>query len=223
VPRLREALKRGSEQALRPVLRHRQMKYPSFPAEAHRAISGRTDYFRYATLGLSVQRVEDEQVPGAFAEVGVYRGVTSAFVHSLAPGRLLYLFDTFAGFDAERDPAARGDARFRDTSVDAVRRRVGASDRVVIRPGYVPDTFAGLEEEAFAWVLLDLDLHAPTVASLEFFYPRLTTGAYLIVHDYNSPECDWACKRALDQFLSDKPEHLIDIGDVWGSALVRKL
>jgi O-methyltransferase len=72
-------------------------------------------------------------------------------------------------------------------------------------------------------VLLDLDLHAPTVASLEFFYPRLAKGAYLIVHDYNSREYNGACKRALDDFLSDKPERVVDIADVWGSALVRKL
>jgi hypothetical protein len=52
------------------------MKFPSFSTEVHEAIAGRPDYFRHATLGLSVQRVEDEQVPGAFAEVGVYRGET---------------------------------------------------------------------------------------------------------------------------------------------------
>jgi O-methyltransferase len=199
------------------------MKFPTFAADAHDAIVGETDYFRYATLGLSVQRVEDEQIAGAFAEVGVYRGATSAFVHSLVPGRRFYLFDTFTGFDAERDPAAGGDDRFRDTSAEAVRRRVGPSEHVVLRPGYVPDTFDGLEDETFAWVLLDLDLLAPTVASLEFFYPRLAEGGYLIVHDYNSPESGWACKRALDAFLRDKPERLIDVGDRWGSALLRKV
>jgi O-methyltransferase len=92
----------------------------------------------------------------------------------------------------------------------------------VLKEGYVPDTFAGLEDERFAWVLLDLDLHEPTVASLEFFYPRLSPGGYLIVHDYNSPESSWACKRALDGFLADKAERVVDIGDVWGSAFVRK-
>jgi O-methyltransferase len=214
---LKEARRQVGAWALRPILRRQAMKFPSFSTEAHDAIAGRPDYFRHATLGLSVQRVEDERVPGAFAEVGVYRGETSAFVHSLAPRRRLYLFDTFSGFDP-----ATGDERFRDTSLEAVRRRVGNSGEVVTRAGYVPDSFDGLEGERFAWVLLDLDHHAPTVASLEFFYPRLAPGGYLIVHDYNSPESEWACKRALDTFLEDKPERLIDIGDVWGSALMRK-
>jgi O-methyltransferase len=104
-----------------------------------------------------------------------------------------------------------------------VRRRVGPADNVVLRPGYVPDTLAGLEDERFAFVLLDLDLLEPTRASLEFFYPRLSPGAYLVMHDYNNAESDWACKRAMDDFLRDKPERLIELGDVWGSALIRRV
>lgn len=219
---LREALPKWKARTLRPLVRDRFMRFPPFDADAHESVTDSYDYFRYATLGLTVKRVQDEGVSGSFAEVGVWRGETSRFVHALAPDRRYYLFDTFTGFDADRDPTARGDDRFRDTTMDLVRERVGGADTVVMKPGYVPDTFAGLEGERFAWVLLDMDLHEPTVAALEFFYPRLEPGAYLIVHDYNNDESDWACKRALDGFIADKPEHVIDIGDVWGSALLRR-
>ena len=219
---LEEAIPKWKARALRPLVRDRFMRFPPFDAQAHDSITDHYDYFRYATLGASVKRVQDEVVPGSFAEVGVWRGETSRFVHRLAPDRRYYLFDTFTGFDAERDPTATGDDRFRDTTAALVHERVGHSDNVVLKPGYVPDTFTGLGDERFAWVLLDLDLYAPTVASLDFFYPRLSPGAYLIVHDYNNDESDWACKRALDEFVADKPEHVIDIGDVWGTALFRK-
>jgi O-methyltransferase len=96
------------------------------------------------------------------------------------------------------------------------------SSNVVLRPGYVPETLAGLEDERFAFVLLDLDLYDPTVASLEFFYPRLAPGGYLVMHDYNSEESNWACKRAFDGFLADKPERVVELGDMWGSALIRR-
>jgi O-methyltransferase len=152
----------------------------------------------------------------------VWRGETSAFLHRVAPERTLYLFDTFTGFDARDLPPGATDARFRDTSEAAVRRRVGPSENVVLRPGYVPDTLAGLEDEVFAFVLLDLDLLDPTVAALEFFYPRLSPGGYLVMHDYNNAESDWACKRAFDAFLEHRPEALVELGDVWGSALIRK-
>jgi O-methyltransferase len=194
---------------------------PDLPGGGPRPDGG--DYFRYATLGLAVQRLADEGREGALAEVGVWRGETSALLHRLAPERRLYLFDTFEGFPERDLPAGVEDRRFRDTSAAAVRARVGPSENVVLRPGYVPDTLAGLEDERFALVLLDLDLFDPTVAGLEFLYPRIVPGGYLFVHDYNNPESDWACKRALDRFLEDKPELVVELGDVWGSAVVRRL
>jgi O-methyltransferase len=208
---------------LRPLVRFREMRFPTFPSHVHESIRDSDDYFRYATLGLAAQRVLDEQIPGAFAEVGVWRGETSAFLHRLAPDRRLYLFDTFSGFPEQDLPPGVSDTRFRDTSQSAVRRSVGPSPNVLLRIGYVPATLAGLEDEAFAFVLLDLDLRDPTRASLEFFYPRLSPGGYLITHDYNNTESNWACKRALDEFLEDKPERLVELGDVWGSALIRRV
>jgi O-methyltransferase len=207
---------------LRPLVRFREMRFPTFAPEVHESIARSDDYFRYATLGLALERVRAEGIGGALAEVGVWRGETSAFLHRLAPGRRLYLFDTFAGFDAKDLPAGASDTRFRDTSAEAVRTRVGVSENVVLVPGHVPATLERAADERFAMVLLDLDVYEPTRASLEFFYPRLEPGAYLVMHDYNNSESEWACKRAFDAFLADKPERLVELGDVWGSALIRK-
>lgn len=207
---------------LRPLVRFREMRFPTFDSAIHESIAVSDDYFRYATLGLALQRILDERIEGALAEVGVWRGETSAFIHRLVPQRRLYLFDTFAGFPQEDLPPGAEDLRFRDTSAAAVRGRVGASPNVVLMPGHVPDTLQEVAEERFAFVLLDLDLLDPTRASLEFFYPRLSPGGYLIVHDYNNDESQWACKRAFDAFLADKPERLVELGDVWGTALIRR-
>jgi O-methyltransferase len=208
--------------ALRPLLRFREMRFPTFPAAVHEEIAYSDDYFRYATLGLAVQRVIDEGVEGAFAEVGVWRGETSALLHRLAPRRTLHLFDTFEGFPERDLPEGAEDRRFRDTSAEAVRARVGPSDDVVLHPGYVPETLAAVDGERFAFVLLDLDLYDPTMASLEFFYERLAPGGYLVMHDYNNAESEWACKRAFDAFLEGKRERLVELGDTWGSALIRR-
>jgi O-methyltransferase len=208
---------------LRPLVRFREMRFPTFPSEVHESIATSDDYFRYATLGLALERVRAEAIAGALAEVGVWRGETSAFLHRLAPERRLYLFDTFTGFEAQDLPAGASDARFRDTSAEAVRRRVGPSESVILVPGHVPGTLARAAGERFAMVLLDLDLYEPTRASLEFFYPLLEPGAYLVMHDYNNSESQWACKRAFDEFLAGKPERIVELGDVWGSALIRKV
>ena len=112
--------------ALRPLLRFREMQFPTFASDIHEDIAVTDDYFRYTTLGLAVQRLNDEQVPGAFAEVGVWRGETSALLHRLAPRREFHLFDTFEGFPDRDLPPGTEDARFRDTSQEAVREAVAS-------------------------------------------------------------------------------------------------
>jgi len=170
-----------------------------------------------------VRTLEREGIAGEFAEVGVYRGATSRFLAACAPGRTLHLFDTFQGFArADREPENAADERFQATSEATVRRALGAAANAIIHPGYFPDTTAGLEHSRFAFVLLDLDVYAPTLAGLEFFYPRLASGGYCFVHDYNSPESNQACRRALTEFLAGKPEHVIELPDTWGSAVFRK-
>ena len=207
---------------LRPLIRFQEMRFPTFDDAVHDSMAISDDYFRYVTLGLAVQRILAEEIPGALAEVGVWRGETSSILHRLAPHRRLYLFDTFAGFPERDLPPGHEDLRFRDTSLESVRRRVGAAPNILLRPGYVPEVLEEVAGEQFAFVLLDLDLFDPTRASLEFFYPLISPGGYLVVHDYNNDESDWACKRALDGFLADKPERLTELGDVWGSALIRR-
>ena len=199
-----------------------RMRFPTFGVDTNQSISG--DYFRYASIGLAIQRMLSENILGSLAEVGVYRGNTSRFIHALAPDRVYYLFDTFEGFPRQDySPDMPEDTRFRGTSVEAVLRNIGGTNNVVIRQGYVPDTLRGLEDERFAFVLLDLDLYNPTISSLNFFYPRLVRGGYSMVHDYNNPESNWACNRAVNSFMVDKVEKIIEIADEWGTVFFRKL
>jgi len=83
---------------------------------------------------------------------------------------------------------------------------IGDMNNIIIRKGYFPETAKGLESEMFSFVMLDLDLYKPTLAGLEFFYPRVKAGGYIFAHDYNSPESDHAVSRAMNEFLKDKPE-----------------
>jgi O-methyltransferase len=136
----------------------------------------------------------------------------------------LFLFDTFAGFPAEdRELENLEDERFQDTSVGLVERALRERPGVVIRKGRFPETIGGLEDRRFAFVLLDLDVYRPTLAGLEFFYPRMNRGGYLFVHDFNSPESNAACHRAVEPFLGDKPELPVEIPDLWGSVMIRRI
>jgi O-methyltransferase len=198
------------------------MRFPSYSGTVRNRIEMMADDVRYASLALAIERLESEHIPGAFAELGVYRGETSKFIHDQAPHRRLYLFDTFEGFPADAMEVAE-DHRFRDTSQRAVADYIGDTRNVVFRPGRFPETAAGLEDEQFALVMLDFDLYKPTLAALQFFYVRMARGGYFFLHDFNSPESEHAISRAASDFLSDKPEMLLEIPDAWGSAAFRKI
>jgi O-methyltransferase len=197
------------------------MQFPPYPPAVAQRIEQYHDDVRYATLALGIQRLEQEKIPGAFAEIGVYRGVTTSFIHRQAPDRRYYLFDTFEGFPQQSLEVA-SDTRFRDTSQEGVAALIGDTRNIEFRKGFFPDTAAGLESERFALVILDVDLYQPALDVLRFFYPRMVRGAYLFMHDFNSPESNHGISRAAYEFMSDKPELLIEIPDFHGSALFRK-
>lgn len=198
------------------------MLFPTYSSAIARHIESLQDDVRYAALGLAIQRLIDDGIEGAFAELGVYQGKTSAFIHHLAPERRLYLFDTFEGFP-DRSLEGRRDGRFRDTSQEFVARTIGDTRNIEFRKGYFPETAAGIEYQHFAFVLLDFDHYRPALDALAFFYPRLVRRGFFFMHDFNSPESDRAISRAAREFLADKPELLIELPDRYGSAVFRKI
>lgn len=197
---------------------------PYFNNWQREAIIYNGDPVRYGTMLLALQQIEYAKVAGAMAECGVWKGYLSKFINECSANRKYYLFDTFSGFDSnDKDNFDKNDNRFKDTSIQAVLNYIGKTDNIIIKQGYFPNTTLGIEEEQFAFVVLDFDKYEPTKAALEFFYPRLTKGGYVFVHDYNSPESNWACKRAVTEFLKNKQEIPISIPDAWGSCLFVKL
>jgi O-methyltransferase len=196
------------------------MRFPTYPQQVVERIEKYHDEIRYSTLALAIERLRTNRIEGAFAEIGVYQGATSAFIHQEAPERRFYLFDTFEGFPNNDGTV---DVRFKDTSQAAVSRLLGDSENIHFRQGYFPETAVGLEEEAFALVMLDVDHYQAALDVFHFFYPRLVRGGYFFMHDFNSNESEYAISRAAHEFMADKPEMLIEIPDYFGSALFRKI
>jgi hypothetical protein len=165
------------------------------------------------TLGQLMRLVD--AVPGDTAECGVYQGAGSylmAWVNQQsAQLRRHYLFDSFEGLSApgqaDGDYWSVGDL---SASEDVVERNLSAFDAVELRKGWIPDCFAGLEDNRFAFVHIDVDLHDPTHDSLAFFYPRMNPGGIILCDDYGFTTCPGATE-AMDSFFSDKPERTISL------------
>ena len=180
------------------------------------------DYVRMRTLEALCRELD--AVPGAAAELGVYRGGFARCLDALLPDRTLYLFDTFEGFDtAEAKGEAAGFVQaHRNTGADRVLRLMPHPEKVIIRQGLFPASLGGLEDR-FALVSLDVDLEESTLAGLRWFYPRLNPGGFLMLHDYNSSRLP-GVKRALRRYEAELGQRIpaVPLCDVNGTLVLCK-
>ena len=149
--------------------------------------------------------------PGAWAEVGVYRGGSARILCEVKGNAPLHLFDTFGGMPAV-NPATDGAFRpgdFADSSLAHVQAHLAAYPNVHYHAGIFPGSAAALAREnpTFQFVHLDVDLHQSTLDGLRFFYPRLAPGGLLVSHDYGDPTVP-GVRRAFDEFLREQPAAL---------------
>ena len=194
---------------------------------SHNRLNNGGDIPRLWALILNCKQILEEKIPGDFAELGVWRGNTAAVLASYAdaPGRSVYLFDTYEGFDGEDLHGIDADKTmaFANTSVDVVRGVVGESrTNCIYVKGRFPGSIAAAHRERqYALVSIDCDLYEPMKAALEFFYPRMPRGGMLLLHDYSSLQWNGA-KQAIDEFCRQSGEFIVLMPDKSGSAFVRK-
>jgi O-methyltransferase len=219
-----EALNRHLGLGLHPLSLCTMQLLPESKVET---IPSEDDFCRMMSLRLAAERIAEKNIPGSIAELGVYRGELAAILNRLFPDRTLYLFDTFEGFsgsdladgqEEKHSQAAVGD--FQDTSLDLVLSRMTHPNRVIVRKGYFPATTEGLEE-SFALVSLDVDLYKPTLAGLHYFYPRLSKGACIFVHDYNNRRFN-GVRTAVEEFSDATGAPVVLLPDFAGSAIISK-
>ncbi|MEO6903212.1 MAG: TylF/MycF/NovP-related O-methyltransferase [Bacteroidia bacterium] len=184
------------------------------------------DKVRFYNFWFQVERLKKQRVEGAFAELGVYKGETAKMLHLMDKSRKLHLFDTFSGFnDSDLTKENNNEEKynvsnFADTNIDAVKNFIGETEQLFYHVGYFPDTTKDLVEDKFALVHLDADLYQPTITALNYFYPKLSSGGVIIIHDYNHT---WpGVVKAVDEFILIAKENIIPIPDWQGSVMIIK-
>ena len=155
---------------------------------------------------------------GDVVECGVWRGGSAKLMRDTLIERgvrkHLYLFDSFEGMakvDAAHDRHDAGD--YQDTSLEYVQSfvtgsRQGAEDPqsiAIFRKGWIPQSFAGLDDLKVCFAHIDLDLYQSIHDALEFIYRRLTKWGAIVFDDYGFASCPGA-RGAVDEFFADKPE-----------------
>lgn len=186
------------------------------------------DYVRVKTLELLCRRLES--VPGAAAELGVYRGAFARCINMLMPERKLYLFDSFEGFDGaeaarEQNAGTCGEGfleAHKNTAVGQVLAWMPHRERIQVMPGFFPASLCGLEER-FALVSLDVDFEDTTLEGLRYFWPRMNSGGFILLHDYNS-HCLTGVSRAVARYEEELGTRLpaVPLCDVNGTLVLAK-
>jgi len=184
------------------------------------------DFVRNSALELAAREIEERNVPGAAAELGVFRGSYAKLINQAFPDRKLYLFDTFEGFDPKEHAADQEQGfisktdDFSGTSVNLVLGKMRYPQNCVVKKGKFPASSADVDE-AFAFVSIDCDLYQPTLAGLNFFWERLSAGGYIFIHDYQNSIYS-GVKAAVRAFCDQQGIAYSFLSDMCGSAVIAK-
>jgi len=158
-------------------------------------------------------------VRGDFIETGVWRGGVCAVVGAMFTAyeqwneRNIWLADSFEGIphvntkDYPEDSIYEGNEEWSILVNNSLEKVVGYFERVALnRPqvkwlkGWFKDTlpqFRRRRDTRFAIIRLDGDIFESTIQSLQYLYPFLSIGGYVIIDDFT----DWVgCRKAVLQY-----------------------
>jgi O-methyltransferase len=149
---------------------------------------------------------------GDFVECGVHTGVFSlAICHYLdwnSVGRKLWLLDTFAGIpESQMHPTEREHRRafnavyYQEDVFERATRNFAPYRGAILVRGPIPDTLPQVDAERVAFLHLDMNIALPEVAAAEYFWPRMPTGAVILLDDYGFCGHEEQ-RRAMDRFAA---------------------
>lgn len=172
-----------------------------------------------------VREVVRQKIPGDIVECGVFNGGCSAMMAAALCAddcRNVWMFDSFEGLPHPREEdgdKARTYSHLEilNGNLEPINRCVGAEqnvreifslinfpiDKMRICKGWFQDVLPKRSGETppIAVLRLDGDWYESTMICLEYLYPKLSIGGYLIIDDYGYWE---GCKRAVDEYFSKR-------------------
>lgn len=148
-----------------------------------------------------------------FVECGVGDGLTSFFVlrETKAQEKLhkctMHLYDSWEAMEKERLVEAEHSyaGKYHDLNLARTQRNLKEfKNHLKFHVGYIPDSFEIDPPETIFFLHIDLNSSKPTLATLEFFFPRLVNNGIILLDDYgdfNHRET----KKLVDKFFNGKP------------------
>ena len=84
-------------------------------------------------------------------------------------------------------------------------------DKTIYNVGYIPESlFSEKSPKSVIYIHIDLNSAKPTLATLEFFFPKLIKGGVILFDDYGQEEYI-DTKKVIDKFFSNKSGMLLKL------------
>ena len=148
---------------------------------------------------------------GDFVECGVNTGRISLaickFIDFNSTGKRFYLFDTYRGMpeeqitEAERWYALEYNKKWYPDVYEIAKKNFTPFPNAQLVRGIVPDSLSQVRIDKVCYLHLDMNIVAPEIAAIEFFWERLVVGAVVLLDDYNF-ERHILQRTAMDEFAA---------------------
>lgn len=168
---------------------------------------------RLNNIEYCIRTILKDDIEGDLMETGVWRGGATILMRALLKelqnkDKTVWLADSFKGLpkpNAKDYPADKGNILYKQPilscSLEEVKDNFNLfgllDEQVKFLAGWFKDTLPDAPPEKLSLLRLDGDLYESTILALEHLYPKLSSGGFLIVDDYNAFPY---CKEAVDRY-----------------------
>jgi len=140
------------------------------------------------------------KLSGDFVECGTHSGSSAYFLCANSRTQV-FLFDSWEGLSRplpiDGNYWTEGDL---DSKMEEAQNTLSDFNNAHFLKGWIPERFSEVSDRKFSFVHIDVDIYEPTLASVTFFWERLSSGGVLICDDYGFNNCVGA-KMAIDKFF----------------------
>ncbi len=171
------------------------------------------------------------EIPGDFAEIGVFRGDTFKRLSQIghATGRHSHGFDSFVGMapstekDAGHYPEGKLSVGGIDNFILTMDEAAAPRSSYTLYEGFIPVCLEMYSsEKPLAFSLVDVDQYEPTLTALNWIWPHVAYGGILVTDDY-FPGRSILASAAIDRWLATiNPTNVEILGCVDTQLILRK-
>jgi hypothetical protein len=205
-------LKFGNYQLVKdiPMDKNLRMNGGDWPPTAHTMIGIK----RLNNLQYCIEQIIEDDIPGDLIECGVWRGGATILMRGLLKyygiDKTVFVADSFEGLP-EPDEKYPADARDKhyifselSVSLEEVKKNFVRynllDEQVVFIRGWFKDTLPTAPINKLALLRIDCDMYGSTRDVLVNLYPKVSSGGYVIIDDYQILE---PCKKAVDDYRTE--------------------